>query len=114
MDDTGLNDCSILETRPDNEFGYGKANPWYSSISGAIDSTLNVSMDLDTQSKLGTNPEFLAPQLERYRVGYVEVKVGGGEWQQAADLSSNNDWSSWNVKLTPHSGPGIQQYIGGS
>ena len=27
LDDPGFNDCSILETRPDNEFGYGQADP---------------------------------------------------------------------------------------
>ena len=34
--------------------------------------------------------------------GSVEVKVGGGEWFVAADLSKNGDWSSWSIKLDPH------------
>jgi len=32
----------------------------------------------------------------------VQIKVGGGDWQQATDLSSNGDWSTWNLKLKPH------------
>jgi hypothetical protein len=35
-------------------------------------------------------------------LGYVQIKVGGGDWQQATDLSNNGDWSSWNLKLQPH------------
>ena len=33
LDDPGFNDCSILETRPDNEFGYGQACLLYTSPS---------------------------------------------------------------------------------
>jgi MFS family permease len=35
-------------------------------------------------------------------LGLVEVKVGGGEWKGAADLSKNGDWATWRVKLDPH------------
>ena len=35
-------------------------------------------------------------------VGFVQIKVGGGDWQQATDLSSSGDWSSWSLKLKPH------------
>lgn len=108
LDDPGFNDCSILETRPDNEFGYGQADPLvFVQSAGAIDSSLNVSMDLDTLQQIGNESRISGTSTGGVPgVGYVEVKVGGGEWQQAADLSSNNDWSSWNVKLTPHSESG--------
>jgi len=35
-------------------------------------------------------------------LGVVEVKVGGGDWKGAADLSKNGDWATWRVKLDPH------------
>ncbi len=35
-------------------------------------------------------------------MGVVEVKVGGGDWKGAADLSKNGDWATWRVKLDPH------------
>ena len=34
--------------------------------------------------------------------GLVEIKVGGGLWSGAADLSKDGDWSSWSIKLDPH------------
>jgi len=108
LDDPGFNDCSILETRPDNEFGYGQADPLrFVESAGAIDPSLNVSMDVTTLQEIGNESRVYgisnggAPG-----VGYVQVKVGGGEWQQAADLSSAGDWSTWNVKLNPHSESG--------
>ncbi|MEC7169883.1 MAG: S8 family serine peptidase, partial [Candidatus Thermoplasmatota archaeon] len=93
LDDPGFNDCSILETRPDNEFGYGQADPLvFVQSAGAIDSTLNVTMDLDTLQQIGNESRISGTSTGGVPgVGYVEVKVGGGEWQQAADLSSNND-----------------------
>jgi subtilisin family serine protease/MFS family permease len=108
LDDPGLNDCSLLETRPDNEFGYGQADPLlFVQSAGAIDSSLNVSMDLATLEKIGNESRISGTSTGGVPgVGYVQVKVGGGEWQQAADLSATNDWSSWNVKLLPHSESG--------
>lgn len=104
LDDPGFNDCSVLETRPDNEFGYGQADPLsFVQAAGAIDSSLNVSMDIETLDHLGNESRISGTSTGGVSgVGFVQVMVGGGEWKQAADLSSGGDWSSWNIKLDPH------------
>ncbi len=108
LSDPGLNDCSLLETRPDNEFGYGQADPLaFVQAAGSIDPSLNVSMDITTMQGIG-NESYIrgtasgaAPSM-----GLVEVRVGGGEWKGAADLSKDRDWSSWNIKLDPFTDTG--------
>ena len=104
LDDPGFNDCSLLETRPDNEFGYGQADPVaFVEAAGSIDRSLNVSMDLATLQEIG-NESYIAGTSSGGApgMGVVEVKVGGGEWKGAADLSKNGDWATWRVKLDPH------------
>ena len=104
LDDPGFNDCSLLETRPDNEFGYGQADPMaFVEAAGSIDRSLNVSMDLETLQEVG-NESYIAGTASGGApgMGVVEVKVGGGEWKGAADLSKNGDWATWRVKLDPH------------
>ena len=89
LDDPGFNDCSLLETRPDNEFGYGQADPVaFVEAAGSIDRSLNVSMDLATLQEIG-NESYIAGTSSGGApgMGVVEVKVGGGEWKGAADLS---------------------------
>ena len=108
LDDPGFNDCSLLETRPDNEFGYGQADPVaFVEAAGSIDRSLNVSMDLATLQEIG-NESYIAGTSSGGApgMGVVEVKVGGGEWKGAADLSKNGDWATWRVKLDPHTGAG--------
>ena len=104
LDDPGFNDCSVLESRPDNEFGYGQADPLqFVQSAGAIDSSLNITMDIETLEHIGNESTISgissggSPDL-----GFVQIKVGGGDWQQATDLSTNGDWSSWDLKLEPH------------
>jgi len=102
LDDPGFNDCSILETRPDNEFGYGQADPLaFVEAAGSIDRSLNVSMDVETLQQIG-NESYISGTASGVPpgTGVVEVRVGGGEWKGAADLS--DDWSNWRVKLDPH------------
>ena len=104
LDDPGFNDCSLLETRPDNEFGYGQADPVaFVEAAGSIDRSLNVSMDIVTLQEIG-NESYIAGTSSGGApgMGVVEVKVGGGEWKGAADLSKNGDWANWRVKLDPH------------
>jgi subtilisin family serine protease/MFS family permease len=104
LDDPGFNDCSLLETRPDNEFGYGQADPLaFVEAAGSIDRSLNVSMDIITLQEIG-NESYIAGTSSggALGLGLVEVKVGGGEWKGAADLSKNGDWATWRVKLDPH------------
>ncbi len=102
LGDPGFNDCSILETRPDNEFGYGQADPLaFVEAAGSIDRSLNVSMDVETLQQIG-NESYISGTASGVPpgTGVVEVRVGGGEWKGAADLSG--DWSNWRVKLDPH------------
>ncbi len=104
LDDPGFNDCSLLETRPDNEFGYGQADPVaFVEAAGSIDRSLNVSMDIVTLQEIG-NESYIAGTSSGGApgMGVVEVKIGGGEWKGAADLSKNGDWAIWRVKLDPH------------
>jgi hypothetical protein len=104
LDDPGFNDCSILENRPDNEFGYGQADPLlFVQSAGSIDSSLNVSMNVDTLQQIGNESLISGTSSGGVSdIGFVQIKVGGGDWQQATDISSTGDWSSWNVKLQPH------------
>ena len=102
LDDPGFNDCSLLETRPDNEFGYGQADPIaFVEAAGSIDRTLNVSMNLETLQEIG-NQSYVSGTASGVApgMGIVEVRVGGGDWKGAADIKG--DWSEWRVKLDPH------------
>jgi subtilisin family serine protease/MFS family permease len=102
--DPGFNDCSLLESRPDNEFGYGQADPLaFVEAAGSIDRSLNVSMDIETMDEIG-NESYISGIASGVipGSGLVEVRVGGGEWKDAADLSKSGDWSTWKVKLDPH------------
>ncbi len=104
LDDPGFNDCSVLETRPDNEFGYGQADPLlFVQSAGAIDSSLNITMNLETLQHIGNESRISGTSSGGVPgVGFVQIKVGGGDWQRASDTSSSGDWSSWNLKLQPH------------
>jgi hypothetical protein len=104
LDDPGFNDCSILESRPDNEFGYGQADPLlFVQSAGAIDSSLNITMDIKTLQHIGNESSISGISSGGSPgFGFVQIKVGGGDWQQATDLSSSGDWSSWSLKLKPH------------
>ena len=104
LDDPGFNDCSILESRPDNEFGFGQADPLqFVQSAGSIDSTLNITMDIKNLQHVGNESSISGISSGGSSgVGFVQIKVGGGDWQQATDLSSNGDWSTWNLKLKPH------------
>ena len=104
LDDPGFNDCSVLESRPDNEFGYGQADPLqFVQSAGSIDSTLNITMDIKNLQHVGNESSISGISSGGSSgVGFVQIKVGGGDWQQATDLSSSGDWSTWNLKLKPH------------
>ena len=102
LSDPGFNDCSLLETRPDNEFGYGQADPVaFVEAAGSIDRSLNVSMNVETLQQIGNESYILGTASGvPAGTGVVEVRVGGGEWKEAADLTG--DWGNWRVKLDPH------------
>ncbi len=105
LDDPGFNDCSIVETRPDNEFGFGQADPIaFVEAAGSIDRTLNVTMQIDTLQEIRNQSEISgeAIGLPSDSEGRVEVRVGGSEWIEANDNSENGDWGSWSIVLQPH------------
>ena len=110
LDDPGFNDCSILETRPDNEFGYGQADPIaFVEAAGSIDRSLNVSMNLVTLQGIGNGSQ-VSGTSSGSKIGStgarVEVMVGGGPWKEATDESPLEDWSSWSIVLEPHTESG--------
>ena len=110
LGDPGFNDCSILETRPDNEFGYGQADPIaFVEAAGSIDRSLNVSMEIETLEEIGNGSEIFGEAVgapsESSNVR-VEVRVGGGNWKDAQDNSMNGDWSIWSIQLDPHNESG--------
>jgi len=110
LDDPGLNDCSILETRPDNEFGFGQADPTaFVEAAGSIDRSLNISMDIETLQELG-NESYVSGKSSGAPIGpssaKVEVRVGGGLWIEATDNSPLEDWSLWSIRLEPHAESG--------
>ena len=110
LNDPGLNDCSLLETRPDNEFGFGQADPMaFVEAAGSIDRSLNISMQVSTMgailnesyiygSSSGAGPESSGPESQTR----VEVRVGGGEWKRTVDDSPLGDWAVWSIRLEPH------------
>ena len=109
FNDPGFNDCSVLETRPDNEFGYGQADPLaFVEAAGSIDRSLNVSMDLETLEGIENESTIhgTSSGAKPDSTGTVEVRVGGGTWRIASDNSPLNDWSSWSVRLEPHESSG--------
>ncbi len=108
LNDPGFNDCSLLETRPDNEFGFGQADPTaFVEAAGSIDRSLNVSMEVSTLQEI-SNESYISGTSSGAAPGsgVVEVKVGGGSWSGAADLSKEGDWSTWRIKLDPHDSSG--------
>ena len=109
LDDPGFNDCSVIETRPDNEFGYGQADPVvFVEVAGSIDRTLNVSMNIDTLQVIENQSKItgIASGLPSGTDGRVEVRVGGAEWKEANDDSKDGDWTSWSLELEPHNNSG--------
>ena len=110
LDDPGFNDCSILESRPDNEFGYGQADPTaFVEAAGSIDRSLNVSMDVETLQGVA-NESYVYGKSSGADPGtpgaQVEVRVGGGDWKEASDDSPLDDWSMWSIRLDPHNESG--------
>ena len=110
LDDPGFNDCSLAETRPDNEFGFGQADPVaFVEAAGSIDRSLNVSMDVETMEEILNGSKITgksfgsSSDLPDVR---VEVRIGGGDWHEANDDSINGDWAVWSINLEPHNESG--------
>ena len=106
--DAGLNDCSLLETRPDNEFGYGQADPVaFVEAAGSIDRSLNVSMDIHSMGEV-LNQSYISGTASGAASGQgeVQVRVGVSQWKAAEDTSPLGDWAQWEIKLDPHNESG--------
>ena len=106
--DAGLNDCSLLETRPDNEFGYGQADPVaFVEAAGSIDRSLNVSMDIHSMGEV-LNQSYISGTASGVAPGQgeVQVRVGVSQWKAAEDTSPLGDWAQWEIKLDPHNESG--------
>ncbi len=106
--DAGLNDCSLLETRPDNEFGYGQADPIaFVEAAGSIDRSLNVSMEIHSMAEV-LNQSYLSGTASGASPGQgeVQIRVGGSQWKTAEDSSPLGDWAQWGIKLDPHNESG--------
>ena len=106
--DAGLNDCSLLETRPDNEFGYGQADPVaFVEAAGSIDRSLNVSLDIHSMGEV-LNQSYISGTASGAAPGQgeVQVRVGVSQWKAAEDTSPLGDWAQWEIKLDPHNESG--------
>ena len=115
LDDGGLvtNDCSLVETRPDNEYGYGQADPLiFVEIAGMIDPDVSVNWTLayiekevngtivleKPQVYNGTTLKGTAVTANKPTVG-VEVKFGASKWYPATDTSSQKNWATWEISV---------------
>ena len=125
LDDSDLytNDCSLLETRPDNEYGYGQADPrTFVEVAGQVDPLLQISWTIPSQYAVVNNTT-VEVKSEIYNVswltgsadaggapiaGGVEVRFGATGWYPATDISSTGDWSSWRIQVPPEAVKGNQ------
>ncbi len=124
LDDGGLvtNDCSVLETRPDNEYGYGQADPLvFVEIGGMIDPEVSVNWTLayvegevngtivleKPEIYNGTILTGTAVTANKPTVG-VEVKFGSSEWYSATDTSNLKNWATWEISIPEEVSKGNQ------
>ena len=112
--DAASNNCSLAETRPDNEYGYGQADPeTFVVIAGNIDPSLSINWSLESEY-IFVNETYIEVKSKIYNesllkgtsnsagqsvsVG-VEVLFGLDGWYLAEDISTNGDWSEWQIKV---------------
>jgi MYXO-CTERM domain-containing protein len=125
LDDSDLytNDCSLLETRPDNEYGYGQADPRvFVEVAGQVDPLLQVIWTIPPQYAVVNNTT-VEVKPEIYNIswltgsanaggasiaGGVEVRFGASGWYPATDVSSTGDWSLWRIQVPPEAVKGNQ------
>jgi|TARA_B110000495_G_scaffold203628_1_gene228335 subtilisin family serine protease/MFS family permease len=122
--DEGLitNDCSVLETRPDNEYGYGQADPLvFAEIAGMIDPDVSVNWTLAyVESEVNGTVVLEKPEIyngtilkgtaitaNKPTVG-VEVKFGSSEWYPATDTSNQKNWATWEITIPEEVSKGNQ------
>ena len=113
--DAASNNCSLLETRPDNEYGYGQADPMaFVEVAGKIDAEISVNWSLtyDMEEINGTMVP-VKPRLYNDDVlegtavtmnkpttgGGVQIRFGASEWYTATDTSSQRNWATWELAI---------------
>lgn len=111
--DAASNNCSLLETRPDNEYGYGQADPLtFVEIGGIIDPDVFVNWSLSyVEGEVNGTTILLKPEIyngtvlkgtaqtaNKPAVG-VQVRFGASEWYAATDTSTQGNWANWKVAV---------------
>jgi len=113
--DAASNNCSLLETRPDNEYGYGQADPLaFVEIGGMIDPDVSVNWTIEyVESEVNGTTVLLKPEVYNASTlkgtavtankpttgGGVEVRFGTGEWFPATDTSTQGNWATWEIEV---------------
>ena len=111
--DAASNNCSLLETRPDNEYGYGQADPLtFVQIGGMIDPEISVNWSLSyVEDEFNGTAILLKPEIyngsvlkgtaqtaNKPAIG-VQVRFGASEWYTATDTSTQRNWANWQISV---------------
>ena len=111
--DAASNNCSLLETRPDNEYGYGQADPLaFVEVGGMIDPDISVNWSLSyTEDEVNGTAVYLKPEIyngsvlkgtaqtaNKQAVG-VQVRFGASQWYDATDTSTQRNWANWQISV---------------
>ena len=111
--DAASNNCSLLETRPDNEYGYGQADPLtFVKIGGMIDPEVSVNWSLSyVEGEVNGTAILLKPEIyngsvlkgtaqtaNKPAVG-VQVRFGASGWYDATDTSTQRNWANWQISV---------------
>jgi len=111
--DAASNNCSLLETRPDNEYGYGQADPLaFVQVGGMIDPDISVNWSLTyTEDEVNGTKVYLKPEIyngsvlkgtaqtaNKQAVG-VQVRFGASQWYDATDTSTQRNWANWQISV---------------
>jgi serine protease AprX len=124
-EDDITNDCSLIETRPDNEYGYGQAVPLvFVEMAGKIDPDLSVGWDLEPEVRtVNGTTVYVKPEVYNMEIltgtadsggkpigpgGGVQVRFGPTDWVLATDTSDAGDWSTWTFQVTDDAPKGNQ------
>jgi subtilisin family serine protease/MFS family permease len=113
--DAASNNCSLLETRPDNEYGYGQADPLvFVEVAGKIDPEVSVNWSLSYEmEEINGTMVPIKPKLYNNDVlkgtavtlnkptsgGGVQIRFGASEWYAATDTSSQKNWKTWELAI---------------
>jgi len=113
--DAASNNCSLAETRPDNEYGYGQADPLvFVEVAGKIDPEVSVNWSLNYEmEEINGTMVPVKPRLYNNDVlegtavtlnkptngGGVQIRFGASQWYNATDTSSQKNWATWELAI---------------